>query len=274
MINQDNTLLGRRPNNKVELQAAISECLRLSPDCSDGPHGPMASWDVSAVTHMERLFVDEDHNPVPGADTFKGDLSEWDVSRVTNMGTMFYSASSFNGDISKWDVSRVRAMHSMFLSASSFNGDLSEWDVSSVEDMIDMFYLATGFDGDLSKWDVSSVRDMDEMFAFASSFKQKLCGPAWVRSTASKEGMFEGSAGGLISRKVCPDHTPAATQASSYHATRHPLPERELIARMPSVTSASATSANTNPTVRNAMTCPKCGTFTSSIVRRAKKTAQ
>ena len=72
------------------------------------------------MTQMERLFVDEDHNAVPGADKFNGDLSGWDVSRVTNMRTMFYSASSFNGDISKWDVSRVTDMSWTFASAAAF----------------------------------------------------------------------------------------------------------------------------------------------------------
>ena len=94
-------------------------------------------------------------------------------------------------------------MSQMFSYATSFNGDLSKWDVSSVKDMSSMFLAASSFNRDLSSWDVSSVFDMDGMFFDARSFNQKLCGAAWVHSTASKEDMFAGSSGS-ISRTVCP----------------------------------------------------------------------
>ena len=72
---------------------------------TDPPHGPIGSWDVSAVTDMSGLFLDiSTGNIVPGADKFNGDLSKWDVSRVADMGAMFYVASSFNADLSKWDI--------------------------------------------------------------------------------------------------------------------------------------------------------------------------
>ena len=152
--------------SKAEFQFAISECLKLSTDCSEGPHGPIGSWDVSTVTDMSGLF-DEYH--VPASPSFDGDISEWDVSKVTTMYGMFYSASSFNSDISKWDVSKVTDMGQMFSSASSFNCDISKWQVSWVEEMTDMF-------------------------SGASSFKQTLCG-AWSTTTAEKKGMFDDSPG-------------------------------------------------------------------------------
>ena len=138
-------------------------------DCSDGPHGPLADWDVSRITDMKEMFKD---------------------------------ASSFNTDLSKWDVSSVTNMDGMFIKASSFNGDLSKWDVSSVTNMYTMFYLASSFNGDLSKWDVSSVTNMNIMFQGASSFNQRLCGAAWVFSKASKDYMFYGSSGS-ISTTLC-----------------------------------------------------------------------
>ena len=97
----------------------------MSADCSEGPHGPIGSWDVSAVADMRKLF-----NPdvVPGANKFTGDISNWDVSGATTMLGMFSFASSFNGDISKWDVSRVIDMELMFSYAASFNGDISKWE--------------------------------------------------------------------------------------------------------------------------------------------------
>ena len=130
------------PKSKAKLQAAIGECLQLSSDCSDGPHGPLGSWDVSAVTDMSELF---DHNVVPGGNKFTGDISEWDVSSVTNMFGIFHHVSSFNADISNWDVPSVTDMNHMFAYASSFNGDISDWDVSSVTDMGRMFYGADVF---------------------------------------------------------------------------------------------------------------------------------
>ena len=206
--------------SKVELQAAIKECLQLSADCSKGPHGPIATCDVSAVTDMSQLF---DQSILPNANNFVGCLSNWDVSGVTNMLRMFYRASSFNGDISRWnvyrvtnmqdmfasaslfdvdlsrwDLSRVTNMIGMFASASSFNGDISKWDVSRVTNMLGMFASASSFNGDISKWDVSRVTTMNIMFKEASSFKQTLCG-AWLTSRADKYGMFHGSSGQICS---------------------------------------------------------------------------
>ena len=142
---------GRPHKHNEAFRVAIGECLRLSPtDCSQGPHGPIWVWDVSAVTDMSGLFMDSASNIVPGADKFNGDLSNWDVSRVADMGAMFYSASSFNADLSKWDVSRVTFMSGMFRNATSFNADLSKWDVFNVTDMSAMFWTATSFNSDLS----------------------------------------------------------------------------------------------------------------------------
>ena len=124
--------------SKAELQDAIADTLEISPvDGANGLSKPIGSWDVSAVTDMSRLFVDESGNAIDGMNTFNGDLSKWDVSRVTNMHGMFFSVSSFKGkgDLSKWDVSRVTRMGSMFRHLTWFKGDLSKWDVSRVTQM-------------------------------------------------------------------------------------------------------------------------------------------
>ena len=73
-------------------------CLKLSPkgDCSNGPHGLIAEWDVSRVTSMSRMFMD--------TISFNGDISKWDVPSVTDMNGMFFQAISFNAEISGWDV--------------------------------------------------------------------------------------------------------------------------------------------------------------------------
>merc|ERR1719174_2316071 len=111
------------PKSKGELEAAIRECLKQSTHCSKGPHGPIGSWDVSAVTDMSHLFT-PGNTLIPGADKFNGDISKWDVSSVTDMGYMFAEALSFNGDISKWDVSKVKQMGMIFYGAKSFSKTL------------------------------------------------------------------------------------------------------------------------------------------------------
>ena len=194
-------------SSKAELEVAVAACLKLSPkgDCANGPHGPIAEWDVlSIVTDMSRVFMSENH--------FNGDISKWDMSSVTSMSHMFMSAASFNGDLSNWAVSRVADMSHMFMRATAFNGDLSNWDVSSVRDMTSMFGMATAFNIDISKWNVLSVSTMDNMFVHATSFKQKLCGAAWINSKASKREMFTGSSGS-ISQTVCSTTTALSSVA-------------------------------------------------------------
>ena len=55
----------------------------LAFDASEATYGPIAGWDVSAITDMSDLF-----RPYPITD-FNADISNWDTSRVTNMKRMF-----------------------------------------------------------------------------------------------------------------------------------------------------------------------------------------
>jgi surface protein len=61
-----------------------------------------------------------------------GDISEWDVSNVTDMSSLFLNNTSFNQPLEKWNVSKVTNMSSMFLFAMAFNQPLNEWDVECV----------------------------------------------------------------------------------------------------------------------------------------------
>jgi len=215
---------GWRPKNRQELQDAILECLKVSDDCSNGPHGPIGEWDVTLVTDMHWLFLGRFGTPYPGVEKFIGDVSKWDVSRVTNMHSLFRATKSFNGDVSKWDVSKVTemsslftfctsfngdlskwdvsgvsgigGMDSMFYGAHSFNGDISKWDVSRVGHLHSMFWDAKSFNGDVSKWDVSKTTDMRWAFKKTASFDQTLC-DAWKTAPAKKGGMFDESKGRL-----------------------------------------------------------------------------
>ena len=61
------------------------------------------------------------------------DIAKWDVSAVTNMNKMFMN-SNFNENISNWDVSGVvtgEGFSDMFLNAKNFNGDISKWKFST-----------------------------------------------------------------------------------------------------------------------------------------------
>ena len=69
------------PKTRQELKDAVDACLRLSDDCSIGPHGPIGTWDVSQVTNMRYMFQQ--------AVAFNAPLNAWDVSRVSNMQEMF-----------------------------------------------------------------------------------------------------------------------------------------------------------------------------------------
>ena len=137
--------------SRAQLKSAVDACLKVSPngDCSEGPFGPIAEWDVSGVTDMSEMFIN--------VASFNADLSKWDVSSVTNMENMFAGAASFNSGLSKWDVSRVTNMNAMFARATQL--DISKWNTSSVINMTDMFLAAKSFNGHIPKEDVSTVGD-------------------------------------------------------------------------------------------------------------------
>jgi surface protein len=184
------------------LGATVAACKAESADFAcpgvEAAYGPLAHWDVSAVTNMAGMFQN--------AGAFNGDLSAWDVSAVTAMRYMFYRAGAFNGDLSAWDVSAVTKMGTMFYNANAFNGDLSAWDVSAVTDMGSMFHSANAFNGDLSAWDVSAVTNMGYMFGNANAFNGDLS--TWDVSavTTDMQDIFLGS--GLAALRRCPSWAP------------------------------------------------------------------
>jgi len=154
------------------------------PEYAHPVYGPIAGWDVSAVTNMQNMFWN--------AAAFNGDLSGWDVRNVTYMNGMFWNAAAFNGDLSGWDVGKVTNMSAMFDGAKAFNGDLSGWDVRNVTDMRAMFFYALAFNGDLSGWGVRNVTDMGGMFDGAKAFNGDLSG--WdVRNVTDMGCMFDGA---------------------------------------------------------------------------------
>jgi len=89
------TLHRRLANNvfttKAELQKALQ---KYDADATDSiaRFGPIAGWDVSAITNMSYLFYD--------LTNFNTDISSWNTSCATDMDFMFRSASAFNQPLS------------------------------------------------------------------------------------------------------------------------------------------------------------------------------
>ena len=53
------------------------------------------------------------NDPAAAVATY-GPIADWDVSAITDMTALFYEFDNFNADISNWDTSRVTDMNSMF----------------------------------------------------------------------------------------------------------------------------------------------------------------
>ena len=70
---------------KADLRAAV-KAYDANPTDAIATYGPIAGWDVSAITDLSYLFSE--------LGNFNADISSWDTSRVTDMGWMFYSASA------------------------------------------------------------------------------------------------------------------------------------------------------------------------------------
>ena len=175
---------GKQFENFNELQQALTNWDKNSDlrDSLIAKYGPIKDWDVTLVTNMDELFLENED--------FNEDISGWDVSNVTSMSYMFHF-SVFNQDISGWDVSNVKNMESMF-GSSRFNQPLKQWraKLSNVENMNSMFNVAS-FNRDISGWDVSNVKNMVSMF-YESDFNRDISG--WdVSSVTDMSYMFNGS---------------------------------------------------------------------------------
>ena len=71
--------------DKASLKTAAQE-YNADAATATATYGPIADWDVSAVTDMSELFGN--------LNQFNADISSWGTSGVTNMDGMFYVRSS------------------------------------------------------------------------------------------------------------------------------------------------------------------------------------
>jgi len=62
------------------------QAYNANPTAAIKTYGPIADWDVSAITDMTRLFY--------LMNNFNADISSWDTSSVTTMSGMFYVRSA------------------------------------------------------------------------------------------------------------------------------------------------------------------------------------
>ena len=69
---------------KASLQTAV-QAFNANPTDATATYGPIADWDVTAITDMNYLFSD--------LTNFNADISGWDTSSVTNMYAMFHVRS-------------------------------------------------------------------------------------------------------------------------------------------------------------------------------------
>jgi surface protein len=84
---------------KASLQTAV-QAFNANPTAATATYGPIADWDVSAITDMSSLFKDDNDSYYDESDElgslegFNADISGWDTSSVTDMSYMFYVRSA------------------------------------------------------------------------------------------------------------------------------------------------------------------------------------
>ena len=88
----------------------------------------------------------------PNAEARYGPVAAWDVSAVTNMLGLLQHCHCFAADVSGWDVAAVRDMVQLFANCRSFAANLSAWRVGAGTDTLSMFLGADAFDRKGAPW--------------------------------------------------------------------------------------------------------------------------
>ena len=141
----------------INLDALFSDCTSLT------TINNINSWDTSAITSMNEMFVN--------CSSFNQALS-FDTSSVTSMNTMFQNNSNFTSALNL-NTSAVIYKSGMFAGCSVYNQPLT-FDTSAVEDMGRMFRDATAFNQNISSFNTGAVTSMYQMFKDATAFNQNI----------------------------------------------------------------------------------------------------
>ena len=97
--------------NKLLIRCAWASTSAFSYDSSWGPGTCPATFTTRAS--LQTAVRAYNANPTAAIATY-GPIAEWDVSAITNMEALFYNLRNFNEDISDWDTSSVTRMRDMF----------------------------------------------------------------------------------------------------------------------------------------------------------------
>ena len=116
MILRDKVKLEYWVRRDGDIRKAVKDWLK-DPVTAERRYGHISDWDVSRVTDMSELFMDDDFNE---------DLSRWQTGNVKNMSRMFCGATSFTSDLSRWQTGKVTDMCDMFDGARSLQ-DVPHW---------------------------------------------------------------------------------------------------------------------------------------------------
>ena len=151
----------------------------------------LASWNVSNVTNMSRMFS------YCSSLIDLTALASWNVSNVTDMNSMFQSCSNLTNisTLAGWNVSNVTDMSSMFSGCSITDlTALASWNVSNVANMRSMFQSCSNLTNisALADWNVSNVTSMSSMFSGCSSLTDLTALAGWnVSKVTNMISMFE-----------------------------------------------------------------------------------
>ena len=113
-----------------------------SPPPSSMPPSPSSppAYVFKSLYWLKRAAQEFDVDPAATIARY-GPIADWDVSAISNMAGVFYNSTNFNADISSWDTSSVTDMTGMFAAARAFNQPLS-FDTSRVTAMMAMFQVS------------------------------------------------------------------------------------------------------------------------------------
>ena len=117
------------------------------------PPSPPSPYVFTIALDLRTAVQEFDIDPAAATARY-GPIADWDVSAISNMAWVFYNCSNFNADISSWDTSSVTDMTGMFLAARAFNQPLS-FDTSGVTAMMGMFQVSLSTYAAAACWPVT-----------------------------------------------------------------------------------------------------------------------